>query len=168
MDLKPLIDPQEIAQKIKDVARQIDADYKEKDLVILAVLKGSICLVADLMRALTTPFCLETVQCSSYRGRKRGELQIFGLERLKIKGRDLLIVDDMYDSGQTMQRLTAALKELHPRSIRSLVLLEKKSSNGDRPHYALFQVESCFVIGYGLDEDERYRGLPGIYRTASP
>lgn len=169
MSPRLLIDPSEIAQKIHSVAKQLDADYAGKDFVLVAIMKGSICLVSDLMRALKVPFRLEVVQCSSYKGKVRGELQIFGLDRLHVEGKDLLVIDDIYDSGHTMDKLVRTLKEKGPRSVKSLVLLEKKVPRTvtHRPDYSLFQVENVFVIGYGLDEDELYRGLPGIYMKGS-
>lgn len=122
-------------------------------------MKGSICFVADLMRALKIPFSLEIIQCSSYRGKTRGNLEIFGLDRLKVQGKDVLVVDDIYDSGETMNQVIKALEGKGANSLKSLVLLEKKKG----ADYALFLVDTVFVIGYGLDHEEQYRGLPSIY-----
>ncbi len=163
---KQLISKQQIAQKVKEAALQLKRDYAGKDLVIVMVLKGAICLVSDLIRELTLPFELEYVQCTSYgaRGVQRGDLQIIGLDRLQIQGRDVLVVDDIFDSGQTLTALIAALKQKGPSSVKTLVLLSKKvpRSTPYNPNYVLFEIDDLFVVGYGLDYKERNRGLPGI------
>jgi len=166
--LQPLISREEIALKIDETAHQIDRDYADRDLTILMVLKGSIFIVSDLMRALSIPCTLEVVQCKSYgeRGSHRGELQIIGLESLRLDHRDVLIVDDIFDSGQTMASLVAALQAKGARSVKSLVLLYKKDAShvtSLRPDYRLFDIENRFVVGYGLDFKEYFRNLPGIF-----
>lgn len=165
--LKPLIPKEQIAEKLHDTAFQIQQDYQGKDLVVVMVLKGSLCLVADLIRELDLPLDVQVVQCSSYgaRGTQRGELTIFGLDRLNIHNRDVLIVDDIFDSGHTMNALIDALKQKQPRSIKSLVLLSKNVPHISdyRPEYVMFDIENLFVVGYGLDFKERYRGLDGVY-----
>lgn len=171
--LKLLLSKDEIADKIKEVSGQIERDYKGKDLVIVMVLKGSLCLVADLIRELKLPLDLQTVQCSSYGsgGTKRGELAVFGLERLHIHNRDVLIVDDIFDSGHTMMALQEALKKLSPRSLKTCVLLDKKNVPKVakyKPDYVLFSIPDLFVVGYGLDFKEQYRGLSGVYVLESP
>ncbi len=170
--LKPLIDKKQIASKILHVAHEIDREYADKDLVILMVLKGSLCLVADLIRSISIPCDIEVVQAQSYGegGAQRGSLQIFGLERLHVKNRDVLIVDDIFDSGQTMTALIHALKEKEPLSLKTLVLLSKNvpRSNPMRPDYVLFDIENEFVVGYGLDYKERYRNLSGIFVLEEP
>ncbi|MBS0624965.1 MAG: hypoxanthine phosphoribosyltransferase [Verrucomicrobia bacterium] len=166
-NLTPLIEEQRIASKIKEVAAQIKADYRGKDLVVVMVMKGALCLVADLIRELDVPLDVEYVQCSSYgqRGAHRGELEVIGLDRLNIHNRDVLIVDDIFDSGHTLATLKIALQQKNPRSVKSLVLLVKNVPHVTdyRPDYVLFSIENLFVVGYGLDYKERYRGLSGVY-----
>ena len=108
--LTRLIGQKQIASKIIQIAREIDREYSGKDLVILMVLKGSICLVADLIRAIEIPCDIEVVQCKSYgkSGVHRGSLEIFGLDRLDCHDRDVLIVDDIFDSGNTLASLIHA------------------------------------------------------------
>lgn len=165
--LSPLITQEQIAERLKTAAADIRRDYKGKDLVIVMVLKGSLCLAADLIRELDLPLDIQVVQCSSYgaRGTKRGELTIHGLDRLHIHNRDVLIVDDIFDSGHTMTSLIQAFQEQKPHSIKSLVLLSKNVPHVTdyRPEYVLFDIENLFVVGYGLDFKERYRGLTGVY-----
>ncbi len=165
--LKPLISKEQISEKLHETALQIKSDYANKDLVVVMVLKGSLCLVADLIRELDLPLDVQVVQCSSYgaRGTQRGELSVFGLDRLNIHNRDVLIVDDIFDSGHTMNVLIDKLGEKQPRSIKSMVLLAKDVPHVTdyRPEYVLFDIENLFVVGYGLDFKERYRGLTGVY-----
>lgn len=163
--IKPLITKEEIASKVKEISSRIESDYQGKDLVIVMVLKGAICLVADLMRELNLPLDLQTVQCSSYKGIKRGELTVLGIERLNIKNRDVLIVDDIFDSGHTIVSLKKALQTLEPHSIKSCVLLNKldvPKVTDYLPEYVLFDIPDAFVVGYGLDFQEKYRGLPEV------
>ncbi len=165
-NMKVLINPDQIRERIAQTARQIERDYQGKDLVIVAVMKGAICLVADLVRELNIPFTIESIQCSSYGagGSNRAELKIFGLERVDLKGKDVLIVDDIFDTGHTMQGLYDAFETMQPNSIKNCVLLEKDVPHMSdlRPDYPLFQIENLFVIGYGLDYKELYRGLPSV------
>lgn len=171
--LRPLIDKNLIAVKIRETAAQMKIDYCGKDLVIVMVLKGALCLVADLIRELDLPLDVETVQCSSYgaRGTERGELQVIGVERLQIHNRDVLLVDDIFDSGHTMATLLTELQKKHPRSIRTCVLLNKNNVpkiTDYRPDYVLFDIDNLFVVGYGLDFKERYRGLSSVYVLEAP
>ncbi len=171
--LKSLISKEEIAAKVRETAIQIKDDFAGKDLVIVMVLKGALCLVADLIRELDLPLDVETVQCSSYgaRGAQRGELQVIGADRLHIHNRDVLLVDDIFDSGHTMTTLLDTLKAQHPRSLKTCVLLYKKDvpkTTDYRPDYVLFDIDNLFVVGYGLDFKERYRGLSGVYILEAP
>lgn len=171
--LRPLIEKEEIAKKVRQTAAQIKSDYAGQDLVVIMVLKGSLCLVADLIREIDLPLDVQTVQCSSYgaRGTQRGELQVIGADRLHIHNRDVLIVDDIFDSGHTMITLIDTLKELQPRTLKTCVLLYKNDVpkiTDYRPDYVLFDIDNLFVVGYGLDFKERYRGLSGVYVLESP
>ncbi len=165
--LKLLIGKERIASKISEIAAEINHDYREKDLVIVMVLKGAICFAADLIREITLPTDLQTVQCSSYGalGVNRGELKIFGLDSLDITNRDVLLLDDIFDSGHTLSALQEALWKKKPRSLKTLVLLSRPAPhlNEIRPDRSGFSIGSEFVVGYGLDYKERYRGLPGIH-----
>lgn len=164
---KLLIEPKEIHKKVRQAAREIAREYQTKDLVIVMVLKGAICLVADLIRELHIPFELETVQCSSYgeRGAERGDLEIFGADRLRIHNRDVLVVDDIFDTGNTLEGLCAALSTKQPRSLKSLVLLSREipTKKAIKPDWILFSIPDHFVVGFGLDYKELYRGLNGIF-----
>jgi hypoxanthine phosphoribosyltransferase len=162
-----LISPDEISQKIHRAAEAIDRHYAGEELTVVVLMKGALCLAADLIRALKTPCCMECIQTSSYgqRGTERGELTVTGLEKFDPTSKNVLVVDDIFDSGQTMTRVVAELKKKNPKSLQSLVLLSKKIEREVtyRPDYVLFEIEDLFVVGFGMDYKEHFRGLPGIH-----
>lgn len=166
-NLKLLLSPDEIRQKVAEVARAIDSAYPGEELTLIVVMKGAICLTADLIRALKTPLSIETIKAKSYghRGSKRGELTLEGLEELDLADKNVLLVDDIFDTGHTIDAILSALKKKHPKTLKTLVLLSKNilRDTSYLPDYILFHIENLFVIGYGLDYKEHYRGLPGIY-----
>lgn len=166
-DLKLLISDQAIQQRIKETAVQLEKDYKEKPLIIVMVMKGAIILVADLIRHLSIPFELEYVHASSYghRGTTPGEVVLRELRNLEIKDKHVLIIDDIFDTGNTLSKVSEALQAKDPASLKSLVLLEKKMERKIKmqPEYVLFKIENLFVVGYGLDFKEYLRGLRDIY-----
>lgn len=165
MDL--LISQENIAEKIKEVAHFLNKEYENREVTIIIVMKGAICLAADLIRHLTFAFGIECIKASSYGhgGIVRGELAIQGIENLDLTSKDILVIDDIFDSGSTMKAIIDKLQILRPKTLKSLVLLLKKVPRKTEylPDYVLFEVENLFVVGYGLDYKERYRGLPGIY-----
>lgn len=162
--LSSLISPEEIAEKIRLIAFEINRQYKGKELTLIVVLKGAMCMAADLMRLIEVPFTVETVRAESYgaRGTTPGELTLTGIERLEIAGRDLLIIEDIYDTGRTLDKISQALLEKNPKSLKTVVLLCRKSAP-KRPDFTLFEISDEFVVGYGLDYKEHFRGLPGIF-----
>jgi hypoxanthine phosphoribosyltransferase len=165
--LKLLIPHDQILARIYAVGDKLNHYYQGRELTLVMVMKGSICLTADLIRCLTVPCAIEYVQCSSYgaRGASRGALTIAGLDALNLKGKDVLLVDDIYDSGTTLAAVIEALRVQQPRSLRTLVLLAKRVSRNTpyMPDDVLFEIDDQFVVGYGLDYKEQYRGLPGVY-----
>lgn len=168
-DIELLIDQNDIKSKIITLSQKIDLDYKDKEIVILMILKGAFVFTSDLIREIKTPFSLETITCSSYgmKGKERGELIIHGLENLDLKSKNVLIIDDIFDSGKTISSVTKKVSKLNPASIKTLVLLVKKTKKTLKksifPDYYLFEIEDKFVVGYGLDYKEYFRGLKGIY-----
>lgn len=166
-NMELLISAEQIAEKVQEVALRIDQDYAGKELTIIMIMKGSICITADLMRYIKTPTTLEYIKASSYgkNGTCPGELYIDGFDTLDIEGKDVLVVDDIFDTGKTMNAVLNKLAEKKPKSLKSLVLLLKDVPRKIKrlPEYPLFVLANRFVIGYGLDYKEYYRGLPGIY-----
>ena len=162
--LRLLISDGEIKARILEMSEKLNEKYEE--LVIVMIMKGSICFVADLLRNLHVKVSIEYVHSSSYRGTtERGELTTSGLENFHIKGKNVLIVDDIFDSGLTMAAIKDSLMKQNPKNLESMVLLNKKAERKAdyEPDYSLFTIENEFVVGYGLDYQEHYRGLPGIF-----
>lgn len=162
-----LISPDEIAEKVQEVAQELNSAYKGKELTILAVMKGGIFLASDLMRHLTITYTLECIKASSYgqNGTKRGELTITGIDKLDLTGKDVLVIDDIFDSGNTMSGIASKLKDRHTNSVKTMVLVIKDVPRTItyRPDYVLFTIPDRFVVGYGLDYKEYFRGLPGVF-----
>ncbi|NGX51436.1 MAG: Hypoxanthine phosphoribosyltransferase [Chlamydiae bacterium] len=167
LQLQLLIDREKIRERIALIARDLEESYKGKEITIVMIMKGAFMLVADLMRQLHLPISLESVRCSSYGqgGLHKGELTISGIEELQIEGREILIIDDIFDSGETLGKIADEIQKKNPASLKSLVLLSKDVPHecDYRPDIILFDIEDRFVVGYGLDYKEYYRGLPDIY-----
>lgn len=163
-----LIPSTEIAAKIKETAVQISKDYCNRHLTVVLIMKGALCLTADLIRELSTslPFTLEFIQASSYghRGMVQGDLVLSQASSLEVHGRDVLLVDDIFETGHTLLGALEHIQAFSPQSIKTLVLLSKPvpRKTDYRPDYVLFDIPNRFVVGYGLDYKERYRGLRDI------
>lgn len=166
-EFKLMISPEAISKKMAEVASKIDQDYRGEELTIVMVMKGAVCTTADLMRQIKTPAQLEFISASSYgkNGTKSGKLTLSGAEKLDLKGKNVLVVDDIFDTGKTMMGILAQLKEKQPKTIKSMVTFVKKVDRKTtyRPEYMLFEIDNRFIVGYGLDYKEYYRGLPGVY-----
>lgn len=170
--LELLIPQTEILYKIRQTSAQLNRDYQDKELTIIMIMKGALCITSDLIHCLNVPFTLECIKASSYgkNGTSNGKLTLADMDNLDLFGKDVLIIDDIFDTGNTMRTIVEQLREKKPNSIKTLVLLLKKKLREDntyQPDYALFEIENRFVIGYGLDYKELYRGLPGIYAFAN-
>ena len=165
-----LIPQSRIARRIGQLARQIERDFRGRELVVVAVLNGTVLFLADLIRHLSLPMRLDFLGVSSYgAGTVPGELVFTKELRLDVRGRDVLLVDDILDTGRTLKRVMAKLRQLRPRRIKTCVLLEKKARRIEkvRADYIGFSIPDLFVVGYGLDFAERYRNLPfvGVLHT---
>jgi len=162
--VKTLLTEEEIRQGVKTLAQALHRQYAGRPLTILGGLTGSLVLVADLMRQLDIPLQVGVIQTRSYRGpsTRPGELLINNTMLPDVKGRDVLLVDDIFDTGRTLTALIEQLKTLEPRSIRSAVLLVKQGRQevSLRPDYVAFEIPDAFVVGYGLDYQDAYRNLP--------
>lgn len=161
-----LVPAAEIKTSVSNLGQQISADYAGKNLTMLGVLTGSIVFLTDLMREVDLPLKLGLLQASSYRGEttEPGELQLVTSELPDVTGRDVLLVDDILDTGQTLDALLKLIEGQQPASVKSAVLLWKKCKTvaGIEPDYFCFEVPDQFVVGYGLDYDDSYRQLPFI------
>ena len=161
-----LISAEQIADRIRETATTLNQDYRDKELTVLMIMKGAICVTSDLMRQIEVPFKLNYIRASSYgyNGTMAAELKISDLEDLDIEGRDVLVVDDILETGNTILGVMDLIKTKNPKSIKTLLLLVKDIPRKTtyRPVYTLFEIPDRFVIGYGLDYKELYRGLPDI------
>lgn len=164
--MKRLIDEDKISDRVREMGLQISADYADKDLTILGVLTGSIVLLADLIRTIDLPLRVGLIQASSYSGRTTigGELSINASLVPDLTDRDVLVIDDIFDTGRTLDGLFKTIRGFNPRSLRSAVLLWKtdRTTVSLRPDYFGFRIPNEFVIGYGLDYNDEYRHLPYI------
>ncbi len=166
-----LIPEPQIARRVKSVAREIGRDFRGRELVVVAVLNGTVLFLADLVRHLNLPLRLDFVGVSSYgAGTKSGKLVFTKELRLDVRGRDVLLVDDILDTGKTLSRVRAKLLRLKPRRLKTCVLLDKPARRVRKiqADYVGFQIPDHFVVGYGLDFDERYRNLPFVGILRSP
>ena len=160
-----LVSEAQIARRVNTLAREIERDFAGRDVVIVALLTGTVVFLADLLRRLSLPVRLDFIGVSSYRGGTKSAELIFTKElRLEVRGRDVLLVDDILDTGRTLTQVLPKLRKLRPRRIKVCVLLEKQGRRTEKiaADYVGFSVPDEFVIGYGLDYAERYRNLPFI------
>lgn len=165
--LQLLFSDKQIEQRIRELAGRISADYHGRYLVIVGVLKGCFVFLADIIRNLDLDVTIDFVQVASY-GSCRESSGVSTLEKdlgTDIRGRDVLIVEDIVDTGETLTHLIAELQKRSPSSLRVCALLNKQARRraAVAVDYIGFEVDDVFVVGCGLDFDERYRGLPGIF-----
>lgn len=165
-ELKKLIDEKTLLERIEIIANQINNDYKtDKELVVICVLKGAIYFFTELTKRIKKDTILEFMKVSSYIGTEStGQINIKTDLSLDIENKDVLIVEDILDTGLTLVKLKEYLETKKPNSIKVAVLLDKKSRRTENivPEYYGFEIEDKFVVGYGLDFDEKYRNLPYI------
>jgi hypoxanthine phosphoribosyltransferase len=160
-----LITDEQIARRIRQMAREIERDFRGRELVVVSLLNGTVMFLADLMRHLSLPLRLDFMGVSSYgAGTESGELVFTKELRLDMRGRDVLLIDDILDTGRTMSRVLPKLRALKPRRIKICVLLDKPSRRVEnvKANYVGFEIPDYFVVGYGLDFAERYRNLPFV------
>ncbi len=171
VDLHPdiegvLVSEQQIADKIAELAKRIEADYTDREVLLVGVLKGAVMVMADLARALRIPVSMEFMAVTSYGSAtsSSGVVRILKDLDRDIAGRDVLVVEDIIDSGLTLSWLLRNLRSRHPSSVEVLALLRKpEAAKVDVPvRYMGFDIPSVFVVGYGLDYAERYRELPYV------
>ena len=166
-DLKEvLITEEQLHQRVRELAAQIDADYADRELLLVGVLKGAVMVMADLARAMHLPVQMDWMAISSYGSgtKSSGVVRILKDLDADISGRHVLVVEDIIDSGLTLSWLMGNLRSREPASVSVCVLLRKPMAarmNVDVA-YTGFNIEDAFVVGYGLDYAEKYRNLPFI------
>src|SRR5512136_551378 len=160
-----LITDEQIARRIRAMSRDIARDYAGREMVVVSLLNGTVMFLADLIRNLSLPLRLDFIGVSSYgAGTESGELVFTKELRLSVRGRDVLLVDDILDTGKTLYRVLGKLRALRPRRIKTCVLLNKAARRVEavEADYVGFEIPDFFVVGYGLDFAERYRNLPFV------
>jgi hypoxanthine phosphoribosyltransferase len=165
-NLRVLISAEKIAERVRELGSQIDADYPDGPIVLIGILKGAIMFHADLARAITRPVRLDFIGISSYGKGKTtsGEVRLTRDLDASIEGMDILIVEDIIDSGVTLSYLTQVLQQRKPKSVRTVTLLDKPDHRLRTVDvkYVGFRIPDEFVVGYGLDFAEQYRNLPDV------
>lgn len=164
-NLPVLISEEEIQAKIAEVAAQIDKDYIGEDIIVISILKGAVFFTVDLVKKMKTPIELEVMQVSSYCGTEStGELIVKKDLDRSIEGRNVLIVEDIIDTGTTLSYLKDYLLSKNPKSLKIAVLADKKERRkvDVKLDYTCFVIPDKFVVGYGFDVDEKGRNIPYI------
>ncbi len=161
-----LFDARAIAEKVREIAARISADYAGKELVLICILKGAAVFTADLMRRLALPVAVEFVQVASYGVSTTSSKQIVAMhdEEIDVSGRHVLLVDTIIDTGTTMEYLFKKFGARHPATLKAVALLDKKSRRTAAVtiSYIGFELPDKFVVGYGMDHGGKYRNLPYI------
>ncbi len=161
---RPIVTQEMMRARIRDLGKQITADYADKDLILVGILKGAYAFYADLARAIRIPLRVDFLVVTSYgaKAKTTGKVKMVTDLTEDIAGRDVLLVEDIVDSGLTLQYLMRTLSKRNPKSIRVCALLNKPTRRKvDAPvHYVGFQIPDKFVVGYGLDYQQKYRNLP--------
>ena len=162
-----LVTEEQLKAKVNELGAQITKDYEGRDLLLVSILKGSVVFMADLMRAIRMPCGIDFIVVSSYGGANTtstGLVKIVKDLDQDLSGKDLLIVEDILDTGITLSHLVPMLKLRNPASVRLCTILSKPSRRKAdiEPDYLGFEVPDEFVVGYGLDYDEKYRNLPYV------
>lgn len=160
-----LISDARIARRVRELSKKIERDFRGREMVVVSLLNGTVMFLADLIRHLSLPLRLDFIGVSSYgQGTESGELVFTKELRLDVCDRDVLLVDDILDTGKTLCKVTDKLRALKPRRIKTCVLLDKAARRVEpvKADYVGFEIPDHFVVGYGLDFAERYRNLPFV------
>ncbi len=166
---KVLFSQEEIAEIVKRIATQINEDYKDKNLLLVCVLKGSVCFMSDLMKEIKIPCMIDFMAAKSYYGASVETAGVVNITKdltVDPTDFDILVIEDIFDSGRTLEKLMYVLEARNPRSVACCSLLDKPERRD--PHvklklkYTGAQIPDEFVVGYGLDYDELYRNLPFV------
>ncbi len=162
---KPVFSAEQIQQKVREMGDRISRDYEGKDLLVIGILKGAFMFMSDLVRAIKVPLTVDFVVAASYvKTDTTGEVKVYCDTREEITGRDVLLVEDIADTGITLNYLRERILLKRPRSFKMCVFLNKRERRVvDVPlDYVGFDIPNEYVVGYGLDYDNKYRNLPYI------
>jgi len=162
---KVLISERRIRKRVAELGKKISSDYKNKKLTVIFISTGAVIFASDLIRNISLPMQIDSISASSYKGIKSsGKVSVDARLKVDVKGRSVLLVDDILDSGRTLKKIIGLPKREKPAEIRTCVLLDKASKRDDtiRPDYSGFSIPDVFVYGYGLDYDGYCRNLPHV------
>lgn len=161
-----LFTPEEIGARVKEIGTQLTEEYAGKAPILLCIMKGSLVFTADLMREINLPCTLESITLSSYRAMatRPGEIEMKDSFEVDISGRDVIIIEDILDTGKTLSFVMKLLKAQDPASLKLVVLLDKPERREAPVEADIvgFTIPDAFVVGYGLDYNQQYRNLPCI------
>jgi hypoxanthine phosphoribosyltransferase len=163
---EPLLTSEAIQVRVAELAQEIDTTFQEQELTLVVVLKGGFIFAADLIRQLTAPVTVEFIRAESYQGTaSSGSVNLHAAPCLPIAGQCVLVVEDILDTGHTTAAILNHLRQLHPAQVALCVLLDKPARRtvSVTADFVGFTIDSHFVVGYGLDYNQRYRNLPGVY-----
>jgi hypoxanthine phosphoribosyltransferase len=164
--VKQILDPNQIREGVRQLAEQVKATYENRPITIVAILTGSLVFLADLIRQLEMPLRVALVQANRLRtpDEPRQETVISEVLLPNLKNRDVLVIDDIFDTGHTLVEVLAQLLQHEPTSLRSAVLMRKigRSEVPIAPDFVMFEIPDEFVVGYGLDYEDRFRNLPYV------
>ncbi len=166
-----VISSRKIQKRVKELAKQISTDYAGKQPVIICMLKGAVYFFTDLVRHITLPVTIEFARLSSYKnGMTGGDMELVADIREKIEGKDVIIVEDIVDSGKTLAYFIEMLKKKNPASVKICAFIDKQERRevDIKSDYIGFDVKCGFVIGYGMDYAEKYRELPFLAEVLDP
>jgi hypoxanthine phosphoribosyltransferase len=166
-ELKPLLTREQINRRVKELAQEISRDYRGKEILFICILKGAFVFLSDLMRDIDLLVQVDFIGLASYGSEmvSSGQIRITREGSIPVEGMDVIVVEDIIDSGRTLKFLADELRSKRPRSLRICCLLDKKSRREVEfeADYVGFDIEDLFVVGYGLDVNEQFRNLPGIH-----
>ena len=167
-ELVPVLRREQIAASIKDLADRISDDYQRRDLILIGVLKGAFVFLADLAREISIPVRIDFLRAASYGSETTtsGRIRLLTDIEMEIAGCDVLVVEDIVDSGITLNYLIKHIRSFDPASVRVCALLDKRERRQVNlsVDYACHVIDEGFLVGYGLDYNENYRELPDIYQ----
>ena len=155
-----------IKRRVKSLAEQLNTEYADKDMMVVAIVNGALIFTADLLRGLRSPLRLDCLRASSYHDGTKASMEprIVDQMKLDVRGHNVLLVDDILDTGKTLAAVAGLIKAKGAATVKTCVLLDKKARRAVpfEADYVGFEIPNEFVVGYGLDFNERYRNLPCI------
>lgn len=161
-----IISERQIQDKLLELSKTLICDYQGKDWTVIAILNGSLIFLADLIRLIPFPIRLDTIDAATYGESTfpQEETKIIRHFKIDIEGKHVLVIDDIVDTGSTLKRVLEDIKKYHPETLKSCVFLNRRSRRryNVRPEYCCFDIGDDYVVGYGLDYNNKYRNLPFI------